>query len=221
MALFFFLAGLNQYDRSIGKINTAHEYLDFCKKKFLRILLPCVFVSMVMFKKPCSFWFLLTLFYYLISFASFHILCTKLNISRSFAFLFFLLLTFINIPKVGNDQEFIIPFAVGLFLSKIGIIDRISDMSKHGLMWIMTIGIAVWLILLPFYKSFYLNQFNDLLHNHTMYIFFIRQIMFFSFAIACCLLFKQRFDKQNRFSWWGGGNFRYVYYPRYDTNNNG
>ena len=220
MALFFFLSGLCSY-HSIGKIDTFNDYWDFCKKKFLRILLPCVFVSMVMFQKPCSFWFLLTLFYYFMAFASFHFLCTKLKISRSFAFLFFLLLVIINIPKVGNDQEFIIPFAVGLYLSKIGIMDRIADISKHRLMWIMTIGIAVWLLFLPFYKSFYLNQFNDLLHSHTMYLFCIRQIMYFSFATACCLLFKQYFDKQNRFSWWGGGNFRYVYCSRYDTNNNG
>ena len=79
-------------------------------------------------------------------------------------------------------------------------------------------GFFLWLLLLPFYKSFYLNKFYDLIHSHTLYLFLIRQIAAFSFAIACCFLFKECFNKQSGFSALGGvANFRYVYYTRYNS----
>ena len=216
MALFFFLSGLASY-HSIGKIDSFESWFDFSKKKFIRIMLPCLFVSLLVFQKPCSFWFLLTLFYYLIAFATFHYFCRLLKISPNWAFLLFGLLVLVDVPKMGNDQEFIISFATGLFLSKIRIINRLSDIPRNVVTWAIIGGFTIWILLLPFYQSFYLNQFNALLHNHTLYIFGIRQIIELSFAVACCLLFMKCFDRQTIFSWMGGGNFRYVYYSRNNT----
>lgn len=203
MALFFFLSGLTSY-HSIGKINSFKSWFDFSKKKFIRIMLPCLFVSLLVFQRPCSFWFLLTLFYYLIAFATFHYICTFFKISPNWAFLLFGLLILIDVPKMGNDQEFIISFAAGLFLSKIGIIDRLSGVPKNKVIWAIIGGFTIWLLLLPFYQSFYLNQFNALLRNHTLYVFGIRQIIELSFAVACCLLFMYYINKQTKYSWMGG-----------------
>lgn len=105
---------------------------------------------------------------------------------------------------MGNDQEFIISFAAGLFLSKIGIIDRLSEVPKNKVIMAIIGGFAVWLFLQPFYQSFYLNQFNALLHNHTLYVFGIRQIIELSFAVACSLLFMKIFNRHTKFSWMGG-----------------
>ena len=203
MALFFFLSGLTSY-RSIGKIESLKDWLDFFKKKFIRIMLPCMFVSLLVFQKPCSFWFLLTLFYYLIAFASFHYICSLFRISRNWAFLLFLLLVFVSVPKVGNDQEFIVVFALGLYFSKINVIEKLSDVPYNRILWVTIIGFALWLLLLPFYKSFYLNQFYDLLHSNMIYLFPIRQVTELSFAIACCLLFMKQYTKLTKFSKWGG-----------------
>lgn len=212
MALFFFLSGLTSYG-SIGRIENLKGWFEFFKKKFIRIMLPCLFVSLLVFQKPCSFWFLLTLFYYLIAFASFHYLCVLLRISRNWAFLFFSLLLFIKVPYVGNNQEFVLIFAIGLYFSKIRIIDRLYELSHNKTLWIIICGFAFWLLSLPFYKSFYLNKFYDLIQNHTIYLFLTRQIAAISFAIACCLLFKEYFNKLTNFSTWGGANFGYVYCP--------
>ena len=220
MALFFFLSGLTAYN-SIGKIKSLKDYIEFFKKKFLRIMLPCLFVSLLVFQKPCSFWFLLTLFYYLIAFASFHLFCSLINIPRNWAFLFFVLLVFVNMPVIGNNEEFILIFAFGLYLSKIRIVEKVSNLSHNRTVWAIIVGFAIWVLTLPFYKSFYLNKFYDLLHSHTIYYFGLRQIGEFSFAIACCLLFKECFKRLTIFSTWGGANFRIVYYPCYDTNNIG
>ena len=203
MALFFFLSGLISY-HSIENIKTFKDWFDFFKKKFTRIMLPCLFVSLLVFQKPCAFWFLLTLFYYLIAFASFHYLCSLMNIRKEWAFVFFLTLVFINMPVIGNNQEFIIIFATGLYLSKKGIIYRMSKVPMKQLFWVAIAGFVVWLMLLPFYKSFYLNKFYDLLNSHTLYLFGARQIMAFSFAIASCLLFALCFNKRTRVSTWGG-----------------
>lgn len=203
MALFFFLSGLTSYG-SIGGIEGLKGWFEFFKKKFIRIMLPCLFVSLLVFQKPCSFWFLLTLFYYLIAFATFHYLCTLFRISRNWAFLLFSLLSFVKAPYVGNNQEFILIFAIGLYFSKIRIIDRFYELSHNKALWIIIGGFFIWLLLLPFYKSFYLNKFYDLIHNHSLYLFPIRQVAAFSFAIACCLLFKEYLNKFTNFSKWGG-----------------
>lgn len=203
MALFFFLSGLTSY-RSVEKINSFNDWFNFSKKKFIRIMLPCMFVSLLVFQKPCSFWFLLTLFYYLIAFATGHYICTVLRISGNWSFLLFGLLLLVDVPKMGNDQEFIISFAAGLYLSKIKIIDRLSEVPKNKVLWGIVGGFVIWLLLLPFYQSFYLNQFNALLQNHTLYVFGIRQIIELSFAAACCLLFMNYFNKWTQFSAWGG-----------------
>lgn len=203
MALFFLLSGLSSY-HSIVKIESFKGWLNFSKKKFVRIMVPCLFVSLLVFQKPCSFWFLLTLFYYLIAFASFHYICTFLKISPNWAFLFLGALLLIDVPKVGNDQEFVISFAVGLFFSKIRIIDLLSEVPKQILTLVVIGGFAIWLLLLPYYQSFYLNQFNTLLQNNTLYVFGIRQIIEVSFSVACCLLFMNKIDRQTKYSWVGG-----------------
>lgn len=217
MALFFFLSGLTSY-RSIENVETFKDWFDFFKKKFMRIMLPCMFVSLLVFQKLCSFWFLLTLFYYLMAFASFNLLCSLLKISKNWAFLLFSLLVFINMPVIGNNQEFILILAFGLYLSKIKIVEKIDSILPHNKsLWAIVGGFAIWLMLLPFYKSFYLNKFYDLLANHTFYLFGVRQVIEFSFAIACCLLFKECFDKMTKFTVWGGANSWYVYNTCYDT----
>lgn len=217
MALFFFLSGLTSY-RSIENVETFKDWFDFFKKKFIRIMLPCMFVSLLVFQKLCSFWFLLTLFYYLMAFASFNLLCSLLKISKNWAFLLFSLLVFINMPVIGNNQEFILILAFGLYLSKIKIVEKIDSILPHNKsLWAIVGGFAIWLMLLPFYKSFYLNKFYDLLANHTFYLFGVRQVIEFSFAIACCLLFKECFDKMTKFTVWGGANSWYVYNTCYDT----
>lgn len=216
MALFFFLSGLTSYN-SVGAIENIQDWFNFLKKRFIRIMMPCLFVSLLVFQKPCSFWFLLTLFYYLMAFASFHYLCTLLKISRDWAFLLFSLLLFVKVPYVGNNQEFVLIFVIGLYLSRIRTIDWIYGLSHKKTMMMVINGFVLWLLLLPFYKSFYLNKFYDLIHSHTLYLFLIRQIAAFSFAIACCFLFKECFNKQSGFSAWGGANFRYVYYTRYNS----
>lgn len=214
MALFFFISGLTSY-YSIGKIMCLKDLISYVYKKFIRMLLPCIFVSLLVFQKPCAFWFLLTLFYYLISFATFHLICNSIKLNN-YSFLLFLLLLFINIPKVGNDQEFIISFAIGLlFAKKYKVINKFMVFSKNTIICIIFIGFIIWLSLLPFYKSFYLNQFNSLLLNNTLYIFVIRQIMKISFAISCCLLFMKYFNKITKFSKWGG-NLRNVYHSCYN-----
>ena len=218
MALFFFLSGLTSYN-SIGRIESIKDWFDFFKKKFIRIMLPCLFVSLLVFQKPCAFWFLLTLFYYLIAFASFHCLCSLLNISRNWAFLSFSFLLFVNMPVVGNNQEFILIFAFGLFLSKNKIIRQLSDFPHNKTLWAIIGGFTLWVLLLPFYKSFYLNKFYNLLYNHTLYLFGVRQVIEFSFAIACCFLFKESFNKLSKFSTWGGANFRFIHHSCYDTYN--
>lgn len=203
MALFFFLSGLTGY-HSIGKIENFKNLVEFIKKKALRIMLPCIFVSLLIFQKPCSFWFLLTLFYYFVAFATLHYLCRTVKLSDICAFPMFLLLLLVDVPKVGNDQEFVLTFAVGLYLSKIRIIDRLSNAPKNIIRWAIVGGFALWLALMPFYESFYLNKFYDLMGNNTLYLFAIRQMIELSFAIACCLLFMEKFGALTKFSKWGG-----------------
>jgi len=104
MALFFFLSGLTSY-RSIENVETFKDWFDFFKKKFMRIMLPCMFVSLLVFQKLCSFWFLLTLFYYLMAFASFNLLCSLLKISKNWAFLLFSLLVLYQTPITWTKKS--------------------------------------------------------------------------------------------------------------------
>ena len=203
MALFFFLSGLTSYG-SVGRIVGFKDLVDFGKKKFLRIMLPCMFVSLLVFQKPCSFWFLLTLFYYLMAFAVCHYVCKLTKISENWAFLLFLSLLLVNVPKVGNDQEFVIPFALGMLCSKQGVIERLKQVSHKRMVWAIVGGFSIWLLLIPFYQSFYLNQLDALWCNHSLYVFGIRQVIELSFAVACCLLFMEYVNRQTKFSHWGG-----------------
>ena len=203
MALFFFLSGMSSY-KSFSKIGTSRDLFDFVKKKFTRILLPCIFVSVAVFQRPCSFWFCLTLFYYMIAFACTKFACYKLRFNEWLPYLLFAMLTLINIPKVGNDQEFIISFTLGVLCSRVDVIEKIASLQYKKILIVSALCFFLWLLLLPNYMSFYNNQFYDLLLANNYHTFIVRNVIYLLFITSSMLLFMTKINKTFHISKYGG-----------------
>lgn len=202
MALFFLLSGFTSY-KSLNRIEDFNGLKEFAQKRFLRILLPCVFMSLLIFQKPCAYWFLLTLFYYLIAFACIKLLCVKCKFSELAPYYMFLLLIFINVPKIGNNQEFILIFTIGLICKKFKTLDYLEHLQKYKKFSLVVCLCLIWLCLLPFYQSFYTNKLYSLFSTGDYYTFLLRQIMALSFVIGCCIIFNSKMNILTNMSKWG------------------
>lgn len=202
MALFFFLSGFTS-SKSLSKIEDFTGLKDFIQKRFLRILLPCAFMSLLIFQRLCAYWFLLTLFYYLVVFACIKLLCAKCKLSKLAPYYMFLLLIFINVPKNGNDQEFILIFTIGLICEKNMTLDYLEHLQKYKKISLVICLCLIWLCILPFYKSFYTNKLYSLVLTGDYYTFLFRQIMALSFVIGCCIIFISKMNVLTNMSKWG------------------
>lgn len=203
MYLFFFLSGFASA-KSLLNIADFKGLFDFVKKRFVRIMLPCILVSMLIFQKPCSYWYLLTLFYYLVAFAGIKFLCARFKFGDVVLYLLFALLTFIKMPKIGNNQEFVWIFALGIIFSRYKVFDTLKSLRPTKQMFISISFVALWLCILPFYKSFYLYKPYDLLRAGDFHTFILRQLMAYSFVIGCCIFYMNKGNKTTKISEWGG-----------------
>ena len=203
MPLFFFLSGFTS-EKSLLNISGFKGLYDFVKKRFVRIMLPCIFVSMLIFQKPCSYWFLLTLFYYLVAFAGLKYICGRCKLGDAVLYILFALLTFIKMPVIGNNQEFVWIFTLGIIASKYKIFDMFRTLKPSKQIQISIVLLTCWICLLPFYESFYIQKIYDLLRTGSFHTFLLRQIMAFSFVIGCCIYYLNKRNYITRISEWGG-----------------
>ncbi len=203
MPLFFFLSGFTSA-KSLLNISDFKGLYDFVKKRFVRIMLPCIFVSMLIFQKPCSYWFLLTLFYYLVAFAGLKYVCGRCKLGDGALFILFSLLTFIKMPAIGNNQEFVWVFTLGIIASRYKIFNKLKNLRHAKQILISVVLITLWICLLPFYESFYLQKIYDLVHTGCFHTFLLRQVMAISFVLGCCIFYINKRNYTTRISEWGG-----------------
>lgn len=134
-------------------------------------------------------------------------LTTKAHIPVIVSTLFFMIVSFVPVHTVGHNMEFGISFAMGLLCSYYHFFDSLDHYSKRLLLLMSAILVIMWAFLLPYYQSFYLNPFYDLLHRHSLEIFAVRQVLDLSFALGCCILFMTAFNMYTKFSKWGANTW--------------
>ena len=211
MPLFMILSGYACY-HSLFRDKTIREWGLYIKKNFMRIMIPCIFVSA--WSLPWThdklfflhgYWFLQCLFSILLASALIEIGCAVLKIKETF----WLIAIMLNIAMLfvtrNNLSEMTSYFTIGLILRRYDVLNILFRLPLTtrivGVVWGW---IILWSVLYGlFYKSFYLFPFIKLVSLGDVHIFILRHIQGVVMAVSVIILMELISKEYNKFSYWG------------------
>lgn len=209
MPLFMILSGYACY-HSLFRDKTIREWGLYIKKNFMRIMIPCIFVSA--WSLPWThdklfflhgYWFLQCLFSILLASALIEIGCAVLKIKKTF----WLIAIILNIAMLfvtrNNLSEMTSYFTIGLILRRYDVLNILFRLPLTtrivgvvgGILWSALYGL--------FYKSFYLFPFIKLVSLGDVQIFILRHIQGVVMAVSVIILMELISKEYNKFSYWG------------------
>lgn len=210
MPLFMILSGYACY-HSLFRDKTISEWGGYIKKNFMRIMLPCIFVSA--WSLPWThdklfflhgYWFLQCLFSILLASALIEIGCVAFKIRETF----WLTAIVLNIAMLfmtrNNLSEMVSYFTIGLILRRYDVLNMFFKLPMAARLVGVMGGVILWGALYAlFYKSFYLFPFLHLLKSGDIYIFILRHIQGTVMAVSVIVLTEMISKEYNKFSYWG------------------
>lgn len=231
MPLFMMLSGYASLPSLMKKRYFVAEWYQYVKKHFVRIMVPCLFVSA--WSLPWShdamfflheYWFLHCLFTMIVGFAFCcwinRLLASRMNIWIPIVILN---IAFIFITR-NNLSEMISYFSCGLLFRKYDILNKLFRVPfKYRVAVICGGAILWWFLYSNYYRSFYMFPLIENLQG--TYIFVIRHIAGLLMSISLILLIEICSRKYSEFSYWGtktlGLYLIHVFIVDYIINNNG
>ena len=209
MPLFMILSGYACY-HSLFRDKTIREWGLYIKKNFMRIMIPCIFVSA--WSLPWThdklfflhgYWFLQCLFSILLASALIEIGCAVLKIKKTF----WLIAIILNIAMLfvtrNNLSEMTSYFTIGLILRRYDVLNILFRLPLTTRI-VGVVGVILWSVLYGlFYKSFYLFPFIKLVSLGDVHIFILRHIQGVVMAVSVIILMELISKEYNKFSYWG------------------
>ena len=211
MPLFMILSGYACY-HSLFRDKTVREWGLYIKKNFMRIMIPCIFVSA--WSLPWThdklfflhgYWFLQCLFSILLASALIEIGCAVLKIKKTF----WLIAIILNIAMLfvtrNNLSEMTSYFTIGLILRRYDVLNILFRLPlTTRIVGVVGGGVILWSVLYGlFYKSFYLFPFIKLVSLGDVHIFILRHIQGVVMAVSVIILMELISKEYNKFSYWG------------------
>lgn len=232
MPLFMILSGYACY-HSLFRNKTIREWGLYIKKNFMRIMIPCIFVSA--WSLPWThdklfflhgYWFLQCLFSILLALAFIEICSAVLKIKNTF----WLTVMVLNIAMLfvtrNNLSEMTSYFSIGLILRRYDVLNILFRLPMTTRIVGGMGGVILWSVLYGlFYKSFYLFPFIKLVSLGDIHIFILRHIQGVVMAVSVIILTELISKEYNKFSYWGsktlGMYLIHVFIVDYVVNKNG
>ena len=210
MPLFMILSGYACY-HSLFRDKTIREWELYIKKNFMRIMIPCIFVSA--WSLPWThdklfflhgYWFLQCLFSILLASALIEIGCAVLKIKETF----WLIAIILNIAMLfvtrNNLSEMTSYFTIGLILRRYDVLNILFRLPLTTRIVGVVGGVILWSVLYGlFYKSFYLFPLIKLVSLGDVHIFILRHIQGVVMAVSVIILMELISKEYNKFSYWG------------------
>lgn len=232
MPLFMILSGYACY-HSLFRVKTIRGWGEYIKKNFMRIMIPCIFVSA--WSLPWThdklfflhgYWFLQCLFSILLVYAFIEIVCAVLKIKNIFwlsTVVFNVIMLFVTRNNLSEMASY---FTIGLILRRYDVINMFFKLPKSARIAGVMGGVILWGILYGlFYKSFYLFPFTKLLESGDVHIYILRHIQGTVMAVALTVFTEMISKGYNKFSYWGsktlGMYLIHVFIVDFIINNNG
>lgn len=202
MPLFMFLSGYCSY-KSLNKLEGFNMFYPFFRRKFLQIMIPCLFMSFLTIPWTMDYlfflhkyWFLHCLFSIIIVYAIFIIISNKIYPQKYFfigTIITLLILLFIDRNNISEMTPY---FIVGIIIRKYNILTMLfckNNTTKH---LITGGGIFIWLVLYKlYYVSFYSANFHFLLLKGELILYVFRHISAL-FAIVSILIIIYSLSKK-------------------------
>lgn len=210
MPLFMILSGYACY-HSLFRDKTIREWGLYIKKNFMRIMIPCIFVSA--WSLPWThdklfflhgYWFLQCLFFILLASALIEIGCAVLKIKETFWPIAIMLNIAMLFVTRNNLSEMTSYFTIGLILRRYDVLNILFGLPLTTRIVGVVGGVILWSVLYGlFYKSFYLFPFIKLVSLGDVHIFILRHIQGVVMAVSVIILMELISKECNKFSYWG------------------
>lgn len=232
MPLFMILSGYACY-HSLFREKTNSEWGKYIKKNFMRIMIPCIFVSV--WSLPWThdklfflhgYWFLQCLFSILLASSLIEIGSAALRLKDTFWLTTIVLNVAMLFVTRNNLSEMTSYFTIGLILRRYDVLNILFKLPMTTRVVGVMGGVILWGVLYRlFYKSFYLFPFTKLMSLGDVHIFILRHIQGVVMAVSVIVLTEIISKKYNKFSYWGsktlGMYLVHVFIVDYIVNKNG